>query len=308
MKDLQLTAPRALALAEVERRRQAKARSLAPSSQAGYNRDFGYFMQWCASQGRCSMPAAPETVSDYLDASPHKVATLRRHVAAIAAWHDQEGHPNPCLDVLVRGTLKGLARERGTDQKQARGLVHDEVVAISALTGDTLKDLRDVALMRVGRDLLARAGELVSLTVEMIAWDEDGTATVSLRRFKTATQADSYQLGEEATQALRMWLTEAAIATGPVWRSLTKGGKVKPAALTVRDVGRILRSLGERVGAQLSGHSLRVGMAQDLVSANFETNAIMQAGGWGSSQMVARYARRQRVKDGAVAQYYAKKR
>lgn len=38
-----------------------------------------------------------------------------------------------------------------------------------------------------------------------------------------------------------------------------------------------------------SGHSLRVGAAQDLLCAGFDTAAIMRAGGWKSINMLDRY-------------------
>jgi integrase/recombinase XerD len=38
-----------------------------------------------------------------------------------------------------------------------------------------------------------------------------------------------------------------------------------------------------------SGHSLRVGAAQDLPCAGFDTAAIMRAGGWKSINVLGRY-------------------
>lgn len=38
-----------------------------------------------------------------------------------------------------------------------------------------------------------------------------------------------------------------------------------------------------------SGHSLRVGAAQDLLCAGFDTAAIMRAGGWKSVNVLGRY-------------------
>jgi hypothetical protein len=49
-------------------------------------------------------------------------------------------------------------------------------------------------------------------------------------------------------------------------------------------------------------------MAQDLVAAGFDVAAIMQAGRWKSSAMVARYTERLLVAQGAVAQYHARTR
>lgn len=41
--------------------------------------------------------------------------------------------------------------------------------------------------------------------------------------------------------------------------------------------------------AAFSGHSLRVGAAQDLLCAGFGTAAIMRAGGWKSTNVLVRY-------------------
>lgn len=40
---------------------------------------------------------------------------------------------------------------------------------------------------------------------------------------------------------------------------------------------------------ELSGHSLRVGSAQDLLQKGFDTAAIMLAGGWKSVNTLSRY-------------------
>ena len=41
--------------------------------------------------------------------------------------------------------------------------------------------------------------------------------------------------------------------------------------------------------AALSGHSMRIGAAQDMMVAGFDAMAIMQAGGWKSANVVLRY-------------------
>lgn len=41
--------------------------------------------------------------------------------------------------------------------------------------------------------------------------------------------------------------------------------------------------------AAFSGHSLRVGAAQDLLERGVDTAAIMRAGGWKSVNILARY-------------------
>jgi integrase/recombinase XerD len=40
---------------------------------------------------------------------------------------------------------------------------------------------------------------------------------------------------------------------------------------------------------EFSGHSMRVGAAQDLLKMGFDTAAIMRAGGWKSATTLSRY-------------------
>jgi hypothetical protein len=90
-------------------------------------------------------------------------------------------------------------------------------------------------------------------------------------------------------------------------------GKVGPRLLAA-SVNTILKKLAQRAAPTLrrrgidpegvSGHSCRVGMAQDLAAAGFDVVAIMPAGRWRSPEMVARYAERLQARRGAVAQYY----
>ena len=52
----------------------------------------------------------------------------------------------------------------------------------------------------------------------------------------------------------------------------------------------------------LSGHSTRVGAAQDMIAAGIGLPAILQAGRWKSSAMVNRYGERLLARNGAAAQ------
>jgi hypothetical protein len=58
----------------------------------------------------------------------------------------------------------------------------------------------------------------------------------------------------------------------------------------------------------MSGHSCRVGMAQDLVEFGADLPGLMQAGRWKSPQMPARYYEGLAAKRGAVAQMYERRR
>jgi site-specific recombinase XerD len=295
----------------------ARARKgLSASTVRAYKVDGEAFGAWARSQGHTGLPfpASPEMVAEFLEAQSEaglSVATVRRRAATLAKLHRIASLPNPCAHELVRLTLKGIAKTRGTDQRQAAALTQRDADKIRARMGDRLKDARDVALMLVGRDLLSRSSELIALEVEHITPTTDG-ALVQVRRKKTHTETHTYFIGSEAAQAVAEWLKRANISRGIVFRSVNKGGSVSDRALSTRDIGRVLKAvaitgrLEHRAG--ISGHSLRVGMCQDLVAGDIDVASVMQAGGWQSARMVARYSAKIAARRGAVAKFYAAKR
>jgi len=285
--------------------------ALSANTQRAYAIDSKAFADWAAPLGLATLPAAPATVAAFLRAQAEgkAVATVRRRAATIARMHRAAGLPNPCEHELVRLALKGIARNRGTDQRQAAPLTERDAVTIRAHLTDSSRDLRDLALLLVGRDLLARASELVAIGAEDLERLEYGMLA-NVRRRKTSTEARPYFVGPEATAALSAWLERSGIKAGAVFCSVTKGGRATGKPLTTRDVRRILkaRAVNARLGhaATISGHSLRVGMAQDLVAADLDVGSVMQAGGWSTPRMVARYTERISAKRGAVAKYYGR--
>lgn len=50
-----------------------------------------------------------------------------------------------------------------------------------------------------------------------------------------------------------------------------------------------MRTDDDGQATKLSGHSMRVGAAQDMMIAGLDHIAIMQAGGWKTVDVVARY-------------------
>lgn len=299
--------------------------AFARNTERAVRADLAVFTSWCTKHRVESCPASPGTVAAFLDdmASARKVSTLRRYVASIAHLHRAAGVEVPTSDPTVRLRLRSLARaaaKRAQEEArpvkvQAEGLTQRDVDRIVATAGSTLREIRDVALLLVGRDLLARRGELVALHVDDITRNADGTGTATIRRSKVdqAGEGADCFLGHETITALDRWLAAAGITSGPVLRSMRKGGRVTERALAAGEVATTLKALARRARLaadrvqRVSGHSLRVGMAQDLVAAGLDLAGIMQAGRWTSPAMPAAYARRLLAGRGAVAAYHARR-
>lgn len=156
--------------------------------------------------------------------------------------------------------------------------------------------LRNRAMLSLGYELLTRRSELIALRNDDLTEREDGTLRVLIRRSK----ADQFGQGRIAftskrtADLLRDWLAyrgpEIEWLFCPIYQ-----GKVIDRSLEATAVRRVIKQAAQRSGlgttqiASFSGHSMRVGAAQDLLTRGFDTAAIMRAGGWKSVNVLARY-------------------
>lgn len=136
----------------------------------------------------------------------------------------------------------------------------------------------------------------MALRVEDLEFRSDGTIKVIIRRSK----ADPFGHGRLAftskptADLVREWLRRRAVDTEVLFCPVYHG-KAIDRAITDMTVRRILSETAERAGfppeeaCLFSGHSMRVGAAQDLLCLGYDGIAIMKAGGWKSSQTLLRY-------------------
>lgn len=149
---------------------------------------------------------------------------------------------------------------------------------------------------------MRRRSEIVSLRVEDIESNADGDISILLRKSKT-DQIGTGQwihLGTEASIALQCWIAAAEINEGFLFRSIWPSGRVS-SGLCEGQVGRIFKSLAkaaklnDKIVEHISGHSMRVGSAQDLMIQGASLPQIMVKGGWAKTDTVMRYIERVRA-------------
>jgi integrase len=274
--------------------------------------DTAVFLAWCLERRLAALPAAPATVAAFIDgmAALRRPATIRRYVSSIATLHRAANLSSPASAEPVRLALRRLHREKGRRQDQAEGLTSDlrHRLIGGCVASPRLIAQRDAALVALCYDACLRRSELVALTVADLSIAADGSATVLVGRSKADPEGRGSVrfLAPDTASLISTWLIAAGIDQGPIIRSVDRHGRVG-SALEAGGVSRILKRLGVEVGLpanqvrRLSGHSPRVGVAQDMAAAGIELPAIMQAGGWRSPEMVARYIERLAARRGGSA-------
>jgi integrase len=226
-----------------------------------------------------------------------KPATVRRYIATIGRAHIGAGLLNPCSGEAVRLALKKMGRETSARQDQAHPLGWKEIKEFIGSAGEGLRADRERALLCVAYETLARRGELVGLKVRDIEFWPNGTGQAIIRRGKTDAEGQGRvaYLSRETVKRLKIWLVHAKISERPIFRRLIGRDEIGD-ALHPGSIAPIFKRVAQWIGmparfvAEVSGHSTRVGAAQDLAELDIDLAAITQAGGWKSPRMPLQYA------------------
>ena len=128
------------------------------------------------------LPATADSVAIYLAdyANSLSVNTLRQRLAGLAAWHLDQGFPDPTKAPHVKKVLKGIAELHPVVQKHAKPIQLDQLTLLinsfdrfikNGSAKEALQSIRDKALLLIGFWRAFRSDELARLCVEHIQAD-----------------------------------------------------------------------------------------------------------------------------------------
>ncbi len=267
-----------------------------------YRSGWSHFEEWCQAHGAVSLPARPETVALYLAdaAEGYAVATLQSRMSAINRVHKEAGHDAPGQDARVERVWRGIRRSKGTAPKQAIPITAVELRKLLASLPEGLRGSRDRALLLLAFCGAFRRSEIVSLDMEDIRQQREGLR-VRLRRSKTDQEGESLEKGISyqsdpdvcPVRALASWIEEARLAEGPVFRSVSRHGRIGQ-RLNARSVDLIVKRAAAGAGLDAPGfsaHSLRAGLATQAAADGCPERLIAKQGGWQSLSTLRRYIR-----------------
>ena len=266
----------------------------SPETLRSYYSDARQFVDWCSPPAG-PFPLAEDTLVAYVtqagDAQAY--ATLRRRLSALRQVNALLGHGAPQLCEAYRVAIRRHRRSRPAASRQARGVNRALLLRAIAAQPDTLTGTRNRALLSLGYDFLARRSELTALRVSDVAFEGVGLRGV-IRRGK----ADPYGRGrlvygsKRSAVLWQRWLRAKPPEIPWAFCAMGTGGALTE--ICGRTAGDSLSAPSPNCGArprEISGHSPRVGAAQDLLSDGHDLAAIMRAGGWSSVGVAMNYLR-----------------
>lgn len=197
-------------------------------------------------------------------------ATLDRRIASWQAFHRMRNLPSPFDAPLVR-QARGKARRAAAHdpaRKSQNPITREVLEALLNACGPGIRGLRDRAILMTGFGSGGRRrSELSGLDREAIGlddFDEEGLVWLRLAQTKTTRQGRTPRLvlkGRPA-RALVAWIDAAGITGGPLFRPISKSGRVLERRLGPEAIGSIVKRRLVMAGLPAdfaSAHGLRSG-------------------------------------------------
>lgn len=268
----------------------------APNTIRAYRADFSEWISFCMKKGACALPADPFIVSEFLldlaDAGHNRASTIRRKCASISAIHRYGYFKDPTKHSEVKIAIRKVNRMLGTRFKQARPINRHMLDKMLRVCGDDLRSIRNRMILLLAYTTLRRRSELISLRVEDLTLCGDGQGLILLRQSKTDQTREGVLLALdiETTLAVKYWIRLAGISDGFLLRGIS--GNQLNQAMDPGQISRIFKSLAVKADLdpkQISGHSTRIGAAQDLLDNGASIGQIMAKVGWSKVDTVMRY-------------------
>ncbi|CAO4195771.1 site-specific integrase [Methylorubrum extorquens] len=290
--------------------------SKADATVRAYSSDWREFQGWCARSGLQSAPASPEAVAGFLVAEAEagrSASTIGRRCAAISYAHKLAKQPDPTSDEEVRAAMKGIRRRIGVAPRRKAAATAEIVAAMLMRMPDTMTGKRDRALLALGFAGAFRRSELVALNVADLTEHADGLR-VLVRRSKTdqggagIEKAIPHGRFIRPVALLREWLDAAGITEGPLFRPVSRSGRVRsvgsnaevgteprPPRLTTQAVADIIKRYAGAAGLDpvlFGAHSLRAGFVTTAAERGADLAKIMEVSGHKDPRTVVGYIRR----------------
>jgi integrase len=277
-------------------------RSKAENTKRAYRAAWEDFTAWCENKGLEPLPAEPRSVGWYLTARAQhlKTSTLQLRLSAISQAHRLGGYELDTRHPYIKEVWAGIRREKGTAKEGKTPILTDDLRAMVRSLPGSLLGLRDRALLLLGFAGAFRRSELVGLDAEDIQQAAEGLV-IQLRSSKTDQEGQGtikgipYGFRPETcpVRALQAWLEASGIEEGPIFRSITRHGKIQ-GRLSGRGLAKMIKRAAKAAGLdpdRFSGHSLRAGFATQAAANGVPEWTIMNQTGHKRRDTLDKYIR-----------------
>ena len=299
--------------------------TLAEGTRKVYYYHFAYFEEWCKPRGIDPMEAEAEHVQVYLarmsktrGLSTSSVQCAASAIKKVWLWGDPEQGRKPrasdCDWEVVLNVVDGIRKGCRRRPARATGLTRRRFLVILENVGKPMKRESprkaarraafDIALIAVMKDLMSRRE-----ATSQLVWGDIQLRLDEGRVFGAVT----IPLGKTDRKGRRQmgYLCIDTLAYLQKMAELCGRDPRDPRQLVFRigdrQISNRIKAACRHAGLKgnFSGHSPRVGTAEDLKASGASLLEVMQAGGWSSPRVAAHYTEGAALAEGAMARYHS---
>ena len=298
--------------------------TVADGTRDLYRKHFSYFEDWCLPRDIDPIEAEAEHVQTYLSGmfwirgrSASSVQSAASALKKTWLWGDPVKGRAPrvsdCDWEAVLDVVDGVRKARRRQPSRAAGLTWPCFQVVLENAGKPMKGESprkaarraafDIALIAVMKDLMSRrkaTSQLVwgDIKLRMDEGRVFGVVTIPLGK---TDRDDRPQMGYVCIDTLA-YLQQMAELCG---RDTRERGQLV-FGIGDRQISDRIKAACRHAGLEgdFSGHSPRVGSASDLKASGASLLEVMQAGGWSSPKVAARYTEGEALADGPIARFH----
>ncbi|MDE9477793.1 tyrosine-type recombinase/integrase [Xenorhabdus bovienii] len=274
---------------------------------------------WCIAKGRSYLPVDADYLRDYLlelHDNGLAPATISNYAAMLNLLHRQAGLIPAGDSQKVKRVLKKISRTSIIKGETVGQAIPFRIADLNQIdeawnASDRLKETRNLAFLFVAYNTLLRVSNIAHLKVKDLAFDHDGSVMLNVGYTKTLVDGKGITkaLSPRASARVLQWLHVSGLLDHPdaylfgkVYRT-NKASVSTDKPLTLHPLESIFAEAwavvhGEKVGtknkgryATWTGHSARVGAAQDMTESGYSLAQIMHEGTWKAPKTVLGYTR-----------------
>lgn len=226
----------------------------SPHSKRAYGKAVAEFLDWVPGKGSLSK-AVVTAYKSWLEEQGLAPATINLRLAAVRKLAEEAADNGLLADDIAAaiGRVKG-ARRLGVRAGNWLDVRQTEKL-LAVPDANTLRGKRDRALLAMLAGCGLRRGEVVGLTAGHIQQRESRWAVVDLTgkhgRIRTVP------MPAWAKAVLDEWTGAAGIAAGPLFRAVSKGGRVAARAMTAQALYYVVAGHAATLGLPIGPHDLR---------------------------------------------------
>jgi integrase len=284
--------------------------------------------RWSQIHHRSFFPMLSSDLRDYLSwlqSSGRASTTIATHASLISMLHCHAGVVSPNSSPVIYRTIKKINRiavVSGERTGQAIPFRLDDLHRIDDCWAGTtrLQQLRDLAFLHIAYSTLLRISELARIRVKDLSRAEDGRFILDVSYTKTIVQTGGLTKALSTLSSLRVneWLEMSGLRNEPESYLFCRVHRSnKPIFSEIQELSRpsieaIFKNAWHVAGSGIvikanknrymcwSGHSARVGAAQDMTRQGYPIAQIMQEGTWKKPETLMRYIRNVDAHSGAM--------